>query len=503
MGNSIVHMEGINKSFSGVQVLFDVHFDLKENEVLGLVGKNGAGKSTLMQVLFGVLPVDSGVITVCGKTREQLRHALKQDENIAMIFQEFSLIPTMRVHENIYLHKLPKGRIGFLDAGRSRESAREILSGMLHVNIDPDEIVERLSVAMKQTVEIAKALSEEKKIIIMDEPTSALTSDQVNHLFHVIRKLKAQRISVIFISHNLRQIFEICDRITVIKDGKNVLTSETDKIDMHTVVESITGSELERREEEEQPVSVTVGKSAEPLLRVEDLNFGTKVRGVSFELYPGEVLGIAGLIGSGRTELLETIFGINAPEKGRIFIKNKQVKNLVPEKALHHGVILIPEERQVKGLILLHTIMNNMALHVFQKIRRGLFISNKVTRQISKKLVEDLKIVTQGVEVPVSSLSGGNQQKVVFSRTFARGSKILLLDDPTLGIDVETKHEIGEMIKEYVSRGETAAVLVSSELEVIARICSRVIVIKEGKIVHELVNDDENVITEGKLVTLV
>jgi len=373
---------------------------------------------------------------------------------------------------------------------------------VLHVDIDPDEIVGNLSVAMKQTVEIAKALSEEKKIIIMDEPTSALTSNQVDHLFQVIHKLKSQGISVIFISHNLRQIFEICDRITVIKDGRNVLTSETREIDMDTVVESITGSELEKRKVV-IPASATVARGREPLLKVENLYFGTKVRGVSFELYSGEVLGIAGLIGSGRTELLETVFGINTPVRGRISIKGREVKNLVPEKALYYGVILIPDERQVKGLILTHTIMNNMALHVFQRIRRGLFISNKESRCISEELSKELKIVSQGVLMPVNSLSGGNQQKVVFSRTFARGSKILLLDDPTLGIDVETKQEIGEMIKEYVSRGENAAVLVSSELEVIAKICSRVIVLKEGKIVHELVNDDKNVITESKLVMLV
>jgi ribose transport system ATP-binding protein len=502
MSNTIVHMKGINKSFRGVQVLFDIHFDLRENEVLGLVGKNGAGKSTLMQVLFGVLPVDSGTIEVFGAKRDQLKHGLKQDKNIAMIFQEFSLIPTMKVHENIFLHNLPKGRAGFLNTKRSRQSAHEILSGMLHVDIDPDEIVRNLSVAMKQTVEIAKALSEKKKIIIMDEPTSALTSEQVEHLFNVIKKLKSQGISVIFISHNLRQIFEICDRITVIKDGRNVLTSETDRIDLDTVVESITGGVLVKKEGS-TPVSRTVGRAREPLLKVEDLYFGTKVRGVSFELFPGEVLGIAGLIGSGRTELLETVFGINHPEKGSIFLRGKEVEIHTPERALQNGIILIPDERQLKGLILSHTVMDNMALNILDKIKRGLFTSNKKSRIMADKLVSNLKIVSQGVEVPVSSLSGGNQQKVVFSRTFARGSTILLLDDPTLGIDIETKHEIGEMIKEYVSQGENAAVLVSSELEVIVRICSRVLVLKDGKIVHEIVNDDENVITEGELVTLV
>jgi ribose transport system ATP-binding protein len=238
-------------------------------------------------------------------------------------------------------------------------------------------------------------------------------------------------------------------------------------------------------------------------LKVEDLYFGAKVRGVSFELFPGEVLGIAGLIGSGRTELLETVFGINHPEKGRIFLKGKAIGNLTPEKALQYGIILIPDERQLKGLILSHTIMDNMALNVLDKIKSGLFTSNNKTRNIATKLAKDLKIVSQGVEVPVSSLSGGNQQKVVFSRTFARGSTILLLDDPTLGIDVETKQEIGDMIKEYVSHGGNAAVLVSSELEVIVRICSRVLVLKDGKIVREMVNDDENLITEGQLVTLV
>jgi ribose transport system ATP-binding protein len=502
MSNSIIHMEGINKSFSGVQVLFDVHFDLKENEVLGLVGKNGAGKSTLMQVLFGVLPIDSGNIEVFGKMRDQARHSLTQDENIAMIFQEFSLIPTMKVHENIFLHNLPKNRLGFLNAKKSKELSKKILNGMLHIDIDPDETAGKLSVAMKQMVEIAKALSEEKKIIIMDEPTSALTSEQVDRLFQVINKLRAQGISIIFISHNLRQIFEISNRITVIKDGRNVLTSGTDKIDMDTVVEKITGSIMEKRKDEKQ-FSVVTGRNIHPLLEVEGLCVGAKVRNISFDLFPGEILGIAGLTGSGRTEILETLFGVNTPDRGTIRFKGKKVKNLYPSKAIQHGVILIPDERQVKGLILTHTIMNNMALHVLEKIKRKLFISNKKSRQIAEKLSRELRLVSQGVEVPVSSLSGGNQQKVVFSRTFARGSTILLLDDPTLGIDVETKQEIGKMIKEYVSGGESAAILVSSELEIIADICSRVLVLREGEFVHEIVNDENNTITEGKLVTLV
>jgi len=502
MGNSIIRMEGINKSFSGVQVLFDVRFSLKENEVLGLVGKNGAGKSTLMQVLFGVLPIDSGTIEVFGKMRDHSKYALTQDENIAMIFQEFSLIPTMKVHENIFLHNLPKKRIGFLDEKKSREGAKEILSDILHVDIDPDETVGNLSVAMKQTVEIAKALSEKKKIIIMDEPTSALTSEQVDHLFQVINKLRTQGISVIFISHNLRQIFEICNRITVIKDGRNILTSETDKIDVDTVVEKITGGVLEKGKDK-KPVSAIANKNTQPLLKVEGLCFDSKVRNVSFELFPGEVLGIAGLTGSGRTEILETLFGVNTPEKGAILLKGKEIKNLFPEKALKHGVILIPDERQVKGLILTHTIMNNMALHVLDRIKRGLFVSNNESRKIADKLSKELKLVSQGVGAPVSSLSGGNQQKVVFSRTFARGSTVLLLDDPTLGIDVETKQEIGKMIKEYVSSGKSAAILVSSELEIIAEICSRVLVLRGGEIVHEITNDENNSITEGKLVTLV
>jgi len=502
MSNLVVDMNGVNKSFSNVQVLYDVHFDLKKNEVLGLVGKNGAGKSTLMQVLFGLLPIDSGTIEIFGKKRSHSKKALVQDENVAMIFQEFSLIPTMKVHENIFLHNLPKGKIGFLDEKKSRKEAKEILNEMLHVDIDPDEIVGNLSVAMKQTVEIAKALSEKKKIIIMDEPTSALTSEQVDHLFNIIRKLKDQEISIIFISHNLKQIFEICDRITVIKDGRDVLSSETSDIDIDRVVESITGGRVLEKENDSKTVALA-DINKEPLVKVEDIHFGTKVRGVSFELYKGEVLGIAGLLGSGRTELLEIIFGINKPEKGKIFFKDQEMGNLTPEKALHNGVILIPDERQVKGLILNHTIMQNIELHVLRRIKKGLFTSNRKSRDISNKLAKDLKIVSQGVEDSVKSLSGGNQQKVVFSRTFARGSSILLLDDPTVGIDVETKQEIGKMVKEYVTQGEKAAVLVSSELEVIAAMCSRVLVIKEGKIVNEMVNGEENLITEKKLVMLV
>jgi ribose transport system ATP-binding protein len=274
---------------------------------------------------------------------------------------------------------------------------------------------------------------------------------------------------------------------------------------MDLVIKSITGQEEVEKKEEKGvlPSAGTITRYAKPLLKVDNLHYGNKIRGISFSVYPGEILGVAGLTGSGRTELLETIFGINKPEKGDIYIKDKKIYRAVPRKVIKQGVMLIPDERQVKGLILIHTIMNNMMLHVFNKIKRGLFIRLQMGKGIAQNLVADLHIVTRGIDALVSNLSGGNQQKVVFSRTFARGSNILLLDDPTLGIDVEAKYEIGEMIKKYVSSDQNAAVLVSSELELIARLCDRVIVLKEGKITHELEKNEKNAITEAQLVAIV
>jgi ribose transport system ATP-binding protein len=503
MNGFVVEMSGISKSFTGVGVLHEVNLDLKE-EVLGLVGKNGAGKSTLMKILFGVERADRGSIRVLEDEFESARSIRGQNRNIAMIFQEFSLIPTLTVAENIFLNNLQKNKIGFLDKERCRRDAAEILTS-LHVNIDPDFKVQALSVAEKQSVEIAKALSENKKIVIMDEPTAALSSDQVDFLFGVIRKLKSQGISIIYISHNLRQIFEICDRISVIRDGRNVLTSRTEDTDLEGIIGGITGISqtlsswrvsIEKKEGEKERKSV-------PLLSVENLACGNKVHGVSFDVFPNEVVGLAGLTGSGRTEILESIYGVYRFQSGAIGVRGSKLKRLSPDRALKRGLILIPDERQVKGLVLSHSVMSNMILPVLKRMKRTLFLNMGMCREFAQELVDKLKVVTSGLEQRVSSLSGGNQQKVVLSKAVSTSSNVLLLDDPTLGIDVQSKQEIAKLIREYVSAGENAALFVSSELEIVSDVCDRVLVLRDGKIVAELSRKRGDDLSESKLLSLV
>ncbi len=503
MSDRVVEMRGISKSFSGVGVLHEVNLDLGE-EVLGLVGKNGAGKSTLMKILFGVERADRGSIRVMEEKFETPRSVKGQNRNIAMIFQEFSLIPTLTVAENIFLNNLQKNRAGLLDKERCRRDAAEILDS-LRVSMDPDSKVQNLSVAEKQSVEIAKALSEKKRVVIMDEPTAALSSDQVDFLFRVIRKLKSQGISIIYISHNLRQIFEICDRISVIRDGRNVLTSRTGDTDLESIIGGITGISqslsswgvsIEKKEVEREQKTV-------PLLSVENLTCGNRVRGVSFDLFPNEVVGLAGLTGSGRTEILESIYGAFRFQSGEVGVRGSKLKRLSPDRALKHGLILIPDERQVKGLVLSHSVMSNMILPVLKRMKRTFFLNMGRCREFAQELVDRLKVVTSGLEQRVSSLSGGNQQKVVLSKAVSTSSNVLLLDDPTLGIDVQSKREIAKLIREYVSAGENAALFVSSELEIVSELCDRVLVLRDGKIAAELSRKRGDDLSESKLLSLV
>ena len=506
-----VKMEKINKSFGDVKVLHDVNLALREGEVLGLVGKNGAGKSTLVKILYGVETPDCGSIEIFDKKLNHSETSSIQRQNIGMIFQEFSLIPTLTVAENIFLYNLPQNKFYFLDIQRCRKMATSILN-FINACINPDEVISNLSVVEKQSVEIAKALSElskSRKILIMDEPTSAFSSDQVETLFKVIKNLKKQGVSIIYISHNLRQVFKICDRISVIRNGRNVLTCAARDTNFGNVVYSMTGIETKTNKDYLQKDYLQKGQlkgrniNLRPILKVKDISFSNKVHNVSFEVYPGEILGIAGLTGSGRTELLETIYGVNRLQKGSIYINEKKVLNVSPNKALRLGLMLIPDERQTKGLVMGHSVLYNIILPVLHKVKSIFFLNNKKSLDIVENLVKRLNIIVPSFYALVSNLSGGNQQKVVLSKAVARESQILLLDDPIVGIDVESKREIAKIIKEYVASGTNAAILVSSELDIIADICDKIIILRSGEVISEFKNNSENRITEEKLLALV
>jgi ribose transport system ATP-binding protein len=507
MQDALLEMKGINKSFRGVQVLYDVHLDLG-SEVLGLVGKNGAGKSTLMKILCGVEKADSGTIRFHGEEQASARAAGARRRNIAMIFQEFSLIPTLTVAENIVLSNLPRNALGLVDKAKCRTAARATLAA-LHVDINPDAKVRSLSVAEKQSVEIAKAVSEKKSVLIMDEPTAALSSDQISSLFALIRELKAQGISIIYISHNLRELFQVCDRVMVLRDGRNVSALKTADTDIQSVIAAITGTDVLAQEQRIRRTIGTLGArprgdaDSQPLLRVEDLCYADRLKNISFSVHPGEVLGIAGLTGSGRTELLECLFGIVRASSGRIFFRGKLWGEVSPKKAMRLGLFLIPDERQVKGLVLEHSVRHNATLSILDRLKTWIFLSNRKGTASAVSLSRRLNIVARSVEQKVGSLSGGNQQKVVISKAIAADSRVLLLDDPTIGVDVESKQEIAAFVRSYVESGDRAAVFVSSELEMVAEICDRVLLLRAGRIVNELTRSGGEDITESRLLSLV
>ena len=494
--NIVIKMEGINKSFSGVKVLTNVNFTLRKGEIHGLVGKNGAGKSTLMKILLGVETKDDGTIELYGRRDIQNRY-----EFIAMIFQELSLIPTLTVAQNIFLtNPSKKGRV-FLDIKEDYRRAREVLE-RLKPDIKVDELVENLSIADKQVVEIAKALGQEKKIMIMDEPTTSFTANQMEAFFNIIRKLKNEGISIVYISHNLSDIFKVCDRVTVLRDGKNVCTSAIKDTTMETVIEKMTGSSSKSSE----VVKFSFKEYCEdeqPLLEVQNLSFNNKFKNISFKLYPGEILGIAGLTGSGKTELLEAIYGIQPIDEGNIYVRGERVSSLTPQNSLKLGISLVPDERQVKGLVLIHSVSDNIVLPIIKSMKKGFFTSKRKILDTVKNMIEKLMIKVADVNQDVMNLSGGNQQKVVIAKSFSVNSNIILMDDPTLGIDVESKREIADIIKNFVKSGDNAVILVSSELEVLEGYCDRVLIMKKGEIVGEIKNTMSDRITEDKLMSLI
>jgi len=502
--NNVIKINNINKSFEGVQVLHNVDLYLRKGEILGLVGKNGAGKSTLAKILYGVEKKDSGDIEIFDKSLDHHENSNLQKQNIAMIFQELSLIPNLNVSENIFLQNLPSNKLHLFDIKKCREKTNDILE-MIDVKIKPYDLVESLSVTDKQSVEIAKALSQNKKILIMDEPTSALSSEQVKTLFNIIKKLKKQGVSIIYISHNLREVLEICDRVTILRDGKNIITSDIADTTIEDMVYSITGFKTStdivyknRNKLKKDTIKTN------PILKVKNLSFSNIGNDVSFNLYPGEILGIGGLAGSGRTELLETIYGAKPILKGEIYINGEKLSKNSPSKMVKLGLMLIPDEKQTKGLVITSSVIDNVILPILEKVKfLFFFINSRKCVDLTKKLVTKLNIVISNFNQAVETLSGGNQQKVVLSKAIGRDSKVLLLDEPIIGIDVGSKKEISEIIIDYISSKEKASILVSSEMDIMAKLCNRILIMKKGKIVMEISNEEASPITEEKLLALI
>ena len=479
MGRYILEMRGISKTFPGVKALDDVSFSVERGEVHALVGENGAGKSTLMKVLNGVLQPNAGTILIDGAPVVFRGTKEAQAHGISLIYQEFNLVNTLSVAENIYLGFLRTGKAGLIRWRDVRKDAADLLK-RLGFDLNPRRKVETLSVAEKQLVEVAKALSVNARIIAMDEPTSSLTTNEIEKLFQIIRGLKENGITVIYISHKLEEVFTICDTVTVLRDGRIVDTRPVRDTGHAEVISKMVGRPVEmsypRRSESVQP---------EVVLEARAIACAGFVRGVSFKLHRGEILGIAGLVGSGRTELVEAIFGARPLQAGEIIIHSRRarIRSTADGKGCSMG--LITEDRKETGLALHYSLTENVTITNLKKVSRGAVVSARLSQQEVARCVQDLGIKTPSTRQAVMNLSGGNQQKVVLAKWLFSEVDIFLMDEPTRGIDVRAKYEIYLLMNKLVERGKSI-IMISSELPEVLGMSDRVIVVNEGSKKGEL-----------------
>lgn len=477
MNEVIVSMEHISKSFPGVKALDDVSFEVRSGEVMALLGENGAGKSTLMKILSGVYEKDAGTLQIMGKDYDSLNPKLALEAGVAIIHQELNMCKDLNVAENMFLGREQVRGI-VLNNAEMEKTARKYLDE-LGVDIDPRETVGKLPVSKQQMIEIAKALSVNAKILIMDEPTSALTSREIKELFAIIQRLKSQGCGIVYISHRLEELSHITDRVTIMRDGKYITSGEFSAFTMDEIIANMVGREIK---EKFPRVSCKKGKK---IFEVRNLNAGKSVRDINFSLYEGEIVGFAGLMGAGRTETTRAIFGVDKKDSGTIILDDKEITINSPSDAIKAGIVLAPEDRKKDGLCTKHTIRENLALPNLDMIcDRGGVINREKEDKLCNDAVQNLSIKTPSVDVDASSLSGGNQQKVVVGKWLARNSRVVMFDEPTRGIDVGAKVEIYNIMNKLKEQG-IGVMFVSSEMPEVMGIADRIIVMCDGRITGE------------------
>ena len=473
-----VEMVSISKSFPGVQALDGVSFGVRRGEVHALVGENGAGKSTLIKILAGAQPADAGEIRIDGRA---VRIASPQDAQrlgVSVIYQEFNLVPALSVAENIFLGREPTGLAGVMRWGQLYRDAEEVLA-RVGVPMDVRTPVDRLSVARQQVVEIAKALSTDASVLVMDEPSSALTEHELQSLFELIRGLKAGGVSIVYISHRLEEIFEIADRVTVLRDGQHVETADAAGATRADLIRWMVGREVD------ESAKLTGGDFGETRLSVEGVSVPGKLHDVSFSVQRGEVVGLTGLVGAGRTELARAIFGADPMERGRVLLDGEEVHLTSPQDAVKLGVGLVPEDRKLHGLVLGMSVRENSTLSSLKSLCTFGFVRRREERSRTDGQVEALSIRTPTIEQLVQNLSGGNQQKVVLAKWLLSNCRVLMFDEPTRGVDVGAKAEIHQLIRALANQG-VAVLMISSELPEVLNISDRILVMHDGRIVGEL-----------------
>lgn len=481
-------MRDIRKAFGDNEVLRGVDFELRRGEVHALLGGNGAGKSTLMKILQGVHRPDAGSIDVNGLSVHFGSPADAVAAGIGMVFQEFSLVPSLSVAHNIFLGREPR-RFGLIDDGEIARRTTALLESM-GSELDPDALLADLPVGHWQVTEIAKALSTDATVLVMDEPTASLPYSEVDALFAMIERLKGQGISIVYISHRMAEIARVADRITVIRDGRHVLTDRVDAVPPERIAESVVGREILYGFSRERP---PIEDGQEPLFTVSHLSTDI-LTDITFSLAEGEVVGLAGLIGSGRTELARCLFGIDPRAAGSVLVRRRAVSAHRTRDALGAGIMLVPEDRAAQGLVGGHSVATNMLLPSLSYLMRRPFIDDKRGRGLCDALADRLQIRRAALDDPVHTLSGGNQQKVVFAKWLALGTvgvapEVLILDEPTAGVDIASKIDIMQLVLDLADQG-SAVLLISSELEELLAVCDRVLVMRHGRIDLDLARAD-------------
>lgn len=478
--NVILKMTGIEKRFKGVYALKNFNFSLIQGEILALIGENGAGKSTLMKILSGIYKKDAGSIEYFGKPLEVSSPKEAEENGISIVHQELNLMNHLTVAQNIFIGHEPLNRFGLIDDKLMIKRAKKIFDGM-NVDINPSAKIGSLTVGKQQLVEIAKALTHNSKILILDEPTAALTESETKELFRIIKDLQVSGVSIVYISHRLDELFILSDRITVIRDGEYIDTKITKDTNKDEIVNLMVGRVIYETPKTESKVS----KDAKEILRVENLVVPGVVKDVSFSLKQGEILGFAGLMGAGRTETARAIFGADKFESGKIFVEDKEVSIKSPVDAIKSGIGYLSEDRKRYGLALGLPVFENMMMGNYDKFSNMLMVQNVKVRDISEQEVKSLNIKTPSINQLVKNLSGGNQQKVVIANWLIKECKVLIFDEPTRGIDVGARSEIYNLMEHLVSMGKSI-IMISSDLVEILRMSDRILVMSEGKKTGEL-----------------
>ncbi len=475
-----VRMTGVSKNFGGVQALNNVDLAVHAREIHALLGGNGAGKSTILKILRGVHAPTSGTVEVNGRVLSAHTPEESKRAGVAMIFQEMSLVPTLTVAQNIFLNQELKTGAGFIDDDKAVTRARALFKS-LDVDVDPHALAGDLGAGQRQLTEIVKAISQDAKVLILDEPSTALSAHDVDRLFAFLKKLKADGVAIIYVSHRMDEIMRIADRATIFRDGRHIITAPVSELTLTSIIQHIVGRESKGL----TGISRLSGKREQVLLELRGVSGRVKLTDLSLKVHAGEVVGIAGLLGSGRSAVARLLFGIDPVISGEVLVDGMPVKLTSPSDAIAHGIALIPEDRLRQGIVLEHSVSDNIAMSILGRISSWGWISAAKQSELARDRISALKIKTASAGAAVRTLSGGNQQKVVLAKWLASDPRIVILDEPTAGIDIGSKSEIITLIRELAGQGK-AVIVISSELNELLAACDRILVMSGGQLVRDL-----------------